>query len=109
MILNAFRGTTFTDKEKAVAARIVNFLRPFVQQRGDDNQLPAPHILTRAPLAALANTIATIVGFRSLARKLSPASSNDPRSLPLTAAGIYDVVTVKIGQSGSLGGLRTES
>ncbi|RUO96072.1 hypothetical protein BC936DRAFT_142675 [Jimgerdemannia flammicorona] len=95
MILNAFRGTTFTDKEKAVAARIVNFLRPFVQQRGDDNQLPAPHILTRAPLAALANTIATIVGFRSLARKLSPASSNDPRSLPLTAAGIYDVVTPK--------------
>ena len=27
----AFKGTTFTEKEKLVAAKIVNFIRPFVQ------------------------------------------------------------------------------
>src|SRR5436190_20054503 len=46
----AFKGTTFTEKEKLVAAKIVNFIRPFVQQRADDNKFPEPHILTRPPL-----------------------------------------------------------
>ncbi|RUS15296.1 hypothetical protein BC937DRAFT_92639, partial [Endogone sp. FLAS-F59071] len=86
----AFKGTTFTEKEKMVAAKIANFLRPFVQQRTDDNRLPEPHILTRAPLAALANTVATITGFPSLVRKLSVASQQDSRALHLTAAGVYD-------------------
>src|SRR4051812_34459223 len=86
----AFKGTTFTEKEKMVAAKITNFLRPFVQQRTDDNRLPEPHILTRAPLAALANTIATITGFSSLVRSLSITSQQDLRSLQLTAAGVYD-------------------
>jgi len=86
----AFKGTTFTEKEKVVAAKITNFLRPFVQQRTNDNQLPKPHILTRAPLAALANTIATITGFPSLVQSLSITSQQDLRSLQLTAAGIYD-------------------
>jgi hypothetical protein len=86
----AFKGTTFTEKEKMVAAKIVNFLRPFVQQRTDDNRLPEPHILTRAPLAALANTITTITGFPSLVQSLSITSQQDLRSLQLTAAGAYD-------------------
>jgi hypothetical protein len=86
----AFKGTTFTEKEKMVAAKITNFLRPFVQQRTDDNRLPEPHILMRAPLAALANTIATITGFSSLVRSLSITSQQDLRSLQLTAAGVYD-------------------
>ena len=85
----AFRGTTFTEKEKAVAAKIVNFLRPFVQQRKDDNDFPEPHILTRAPLAALANYIAKCAGFPSLVRKLSITSQNT-RALHLTAAGVYE-------------------
>jgi len=62
----AFKGTIFTEKEKMVAARIVNFLRPFIQQRSDDNKLSKPHTLTRAPLVALSNTIATITGFPHL-------------------------------------------
>jgi len=86
----AFKGTMLTEKEKMVAAKIVNFLRPFVQQRTDDNRLPEPHILTRAPLAALANTIATITGCPSLVRSLSITSQQDLRSLQLTAAGAYD-------------------
>ncbi|CAJ0645812.1 13622_t:CDS:2 [Entrophospora sp. SA101] len=64
----AFKGTIFTDKEKTVSANIVNFLWPFVQKHTIDNHLPEPHILIYAPLAALANYIATI-----------------------TAAGVYDV------------------
>jgi len=40
-----FKGTTFTEREKEVAAKIVNFLRPFVPQRTEDNQLPKPHVL----------------------------------------------------------------
>jgi hypothetical protein len=87
----AFKGTTFTEKEKMVAAKIINFLRPFVQQRADDNQLPAPHILTRAPLAALANIIVTIIGSPSLVRKLAITPLQGSRALHLTAAGIYDV------------------
>jgi hypothetical protein len=67
----AFRGTTFTEKEKVMSAKIVNFLRPFIQKRTIDNQLPKPHILTCAPLAALANSIAIIAGFPSFVRKLS--------------------------------------
>ena len=86
----AFRGTTFTDKEKAVSAKIVNFLRPFVPKRTIDNQLPDPHVLTRAPLAALANCIATIAGFPALVHKLSITSQKGVRALHLTAAGIYD-------------------
>ncbi|CAG8458472.1 10154_t:CDS:10 [Ambispora leptoticha] len=86
----AFKGTTFTKKEKMIATNIINFLRPFIQQRTDDNQLPEPHILMRAPLAALANAIATITGFPSLVRSLSITSQQDPRSLQLTAAGVYD-------------------
>ena len=54
----AFRGTVFMEREKAVSAKIANFLRPFVQQRMDDNKPQKPHILARAPLAALANVIA---------------------------------------------------
>jgi len=86
----AFTGTVFTTKEKEAGAKIVNFLRPFVQQRTEDNQLPEPHILLRAPLAALANTIATISGFPSLVRRLSITSKNDHRALHLTASGMYD-------------------
>jgi hypothetical protein len=86
----AFRGTVLTEKEMAVSAKIANFLRPFVQQRMDDNKLPEPHILTRAPLAALANAIATITGFPSLVRKLSITPQQNPRALHLTASGIYD-------------------
>lgn len=86
----AFKGTTFTEKEKMAAAKIVNFLRPFVQQRSDDNRLPTPHILTRAPLAALANTIAVITGSPSLVQKLSITPQEDSRALHLTAAGVYD-------------------
>jgi hypothetical protein len=86
----AFKGTNFTDKEKTVSAKIVNFLRPFVQKRTIDNYLPKSHILIYAPLAALANYIATITGFPSLVRKLSITSKNI-RSLHLTAAGVYDV------------------
>ena len=37
------QSTTFTKEEKETAAKIVNFLRPFVRQRGEDNQLPTPH------------------------------------------------------------------
>ncbi|CAG8670101.1 286_t:CDS:2, partial [Paraglomus occultum] len=62
----AFKGTMLTEKEKM------------------------PHILTRAPLAALANTIATITGCPSLVRSLSITSQQDLRSLQLTAAGAYD-------------------
>ena len=62
----AFKGTIFTKRETMVAAKIVNFLRPFVPQRTEDNHLPKPHILTCAPLVALANTIATITGFPHL-------------------------------------------
>ena len=76
-------------KRKLVAAKIVNFIRPFVQQRTDDNKFPEPHILTHAPLAALANVIATITGFPSLVRKLL-ITSKDIRALHLTAAGVYD-------------------
>lgn len=61
-----FKGIIFTEEEKKTAANIVNFLRPFIQQRGKDNKLPKPHILTVAPIAALSNTIATILGFSSL-------------------------------------------
>ena len=86
----AFRGTIFTEKEKAVSAKIANFLRPFVQQRTDDNKLPEPNILVRAPLAALANAIVTVTGFPSLVQKLSIAPQQKPRALHLTAAGIYD-------------------
>ena len=86
----AFKGTTFTEKEKLVAAKIVNFIRPFVQQRADDNKFPEPHILTRAPLVALANAIAIISGFPSLVRKLSITSKQSNRALHLTASGIYD-------------------
>jgi hypothetical protein len=88
----AYKGTTFTEKEKIVAAKIVNFLRPFVQQRTDDNPFPVRHILTCAPLAALANTIATIAGFPSRVRKLSVTSHGDCHALQLTASGIYDVL-----------------
>ena len=85
----AFRGTIFTEDEKVVSAKIVNFLRPFVQQRTKENKLPEPHILTRAPLAALANHIAVITGFPSLVRNLWITSQPTPRSLHLTAAGVY--------------------
>lgn len=86
----AFRETTFTEKEKVMSAKIVNFLRPFIQKRTIDNQLPEPHILTCAPLAALANSIVIIAGFPSLVRRLSITSKNDFRALHLTAAGVYD-------------------
>ncbi|CAG8529334.1 10979_t:CDS:2, partial [Ambispora leptoticha] len=86
----AFRGTVFTEREKAVSAKIADFLRPFVQQRMDDNKPQEPHILARAPLAALANAIVTVAGFPSLIRKLSITSSQDSRALHLTAAGVYD-------------------
>jgi len=86
----AFKGTMFTEKEKMVAAKIANFLQPFVQQRMDDNQLPEPHILMRAPLAALANTIVTITGFSTLTQSLSITSQQDLHSLQLTAAGVYN-------------------
>ncbi|RUS19003.1 hypothetical protein BC937DRAFT_88082, partial [Endogone sp. FLAS-F59071] len=86
----AFRGTVFTEREKAVSAKVANFLRPFVQQRMDDNKPQEPYILACAPLAALANAIVTVAGFPSLIRKLSITSSQDSRALHLTAAGVYD-------------------
>jgi hypothetical protein len=88
----AFKGINLTDKEKTVASKIVNFIRPFVRQRMDDNRLPTPHILTCAPLAALANSIAIIAGFPSLARKLSITLEKNSRALHLTAAGLYETV-----------------
>lgn len=65
-----FTGTVVTEKEK-----IVNFLRPFIQQRTIDNKLPETHILTRASLAALANAIVAPHPFITL--------QQDPRSLQL--------------------------
>ncbi|RUS29077.1 hypothetical protein BC938DRAFT_481085 [Jimgerdemannia flammicorona] len=85
-----FKGTTFTEKEKMVVAMIVNFFQPFVQQHMDDNQFSEPHILTCAPLAALANIITTITGFPFLIRKVLINSQQGSHALHLTAAGIYD-------------------
>ncbi|RUS35488.1 hypothetical protein BC938DRAFT_482755 [Jimgerdemannia flammicorona] len=62
----AFRGTTFTNKEKTVSVKIINFLQLFIQQHTDDNELLVPHILMHTLLVALANTITTITGFPSL-------------------------------------------
>ena len=67
-----------------------NFLWPFVQQCTEDNQLPEPHILLHAPLAALAITTAIISGFPLLVRKLAITSMNDHRALHLTASGVYN-------------------
>jgi len=85
----AFKGTIFTEKEKLVTVKIVNFIRLFIQQHTDDNKFPELHILTRVPLAVLTNAIATITDFLSLVRKLL-ITSKDIRALYLTATGVYD-------------------
>ncbi|RUO97050.1 hypothetical protein BC936DRAFT_141067 [Jimgerdemannia flammicorona] len=87
----AFRGTVFTEREKAMSAKIANFLRPFVQQCIDDNKPQEPHILACVPLAALANAIVTVAGFSSLIRKLSITLSQDSHALYLTAAGVCTI------------------
>jgi hypothetical protein len=88
----AFGGLILTEKEKEVAAKIVNFLRPFACQRTDENQPRIPYILARAPLAALANTIAKITGFHSLVQKVSVTPQEGLRALHLTASGLYDAL-----------------
>ncbi|RUS34294.1 hypothetical protein BC938DRAFT_481373 [Jimgerdemannia flammicorona] len=75
----AFKETIFTEKEKMVAAII---------QCMDDNQFPEPNVLIHAPLAVLANIIATITGFPFLIQKVLINSQQGSCALYLTAASL---------------------
>ncbi|KAF9575475.1 hypothetical protein BGW38_008227, partial [Lunasporangiospora selenospora] len=101
-------GTEFTDSESAVAAILVNQLRPYVPKRRvveDDNDAkkegsskatkrtkePAKHFALMAPIVMIANQTLRIAGYSSYCRKLIPQISvASQHALHLNAPSIYE-------------------
>lgn len=98
-----FKDNNFTDNECDVVLKIGNALRPFIPKRrpGDGDgktRAPLEHLVLRAPLVLIANTVLRLTGYRDFTRRLSPQiTTGTPHALSLGGVGIYEVLSGKDG------------
>ncbi|KAF9574644.1 hypothetical protein EC968_005874 [Mortierella alpina] len=94
-----FRGSDFEDHECDVVLKIGKLLGPFVPKRrpatdGRKTRDSIAHVVLRAPLAVIANTVLMLTGYSEFTRRLSPhISAGSLHALNLGAVGVYEVLS----------------
>ncbi|KAF9984018.1 hypothetical protein BGZ65_001108, partial [Modicella reniformis] len=93
---SAFAGNDFSDHECQVVAYLANYLRPFIPKRrprsdGKGFQDSLAHVVLRAPIVLITNSVLRAAGYPAFTRRISPqASLGSLNGLQLGAVGIYE-------------------